>query len=108
MVEFVRRRIEAGELKPGDQLPPERQLAEQMGVSRPSLRSGLRSLQAMGVVRARQGSGTFVTDGPPRLSDGPLRFLVVETDFVEIDGRWWIQVQRATPEFEFRNAAATK
>jgi GntR family transcriptional repressor for pyruvate dehydrogenase complex len=29
----------------------------------------------MGVVRARQGSGTYVTDGPPRLSDGPLRFL---------------------------------
>jgi hypothetical protein len=45
---------------------------------------------------------------PPQTIDGPLRFLVVETDFVEIDGRWWIQVQRATPEFEFRNAAATK
>jgi GntR family transcriptional repressor for pyruvate dehydrogenase complex len=75
VVEHVRRLIEAGKLGPGDRLPPERELAGQVGVSRPSLRAGLRTLQAMGVVRARQGSGTYVTDGPPRLSDGPLRFL---------------------------------
>jgi GntR family transcriptional repressor for pyruvate dehydrogenase complex len=75
VVEFVRRLIEAGKLGPGDRLPAERELAGQVGVSRPSLRSGLRTLQAMGVVRSRQGSGTYVTDGPPRLSDGPLRFL---------------------------------
>jgi len=75
VVEHVRHLVEAGKLKPGDRLPPERTLARQVGVSRPSLRSGLRTLQAMGVVRSRQGSGTYVTDGPPRLSDGPLRFL---------------------------------
>lgn len=44
----------------------------------------------------------------PQTIDGPLRFLVVETDFVHADGRWWIQVQRGTPEFEFRNASAAK
>lgn len=43
----------------------------------------------------------------PQTIDGPLRFLLVETDFVHADGRWWIQVQRATPEFEFRNATAS-
>lgn len=75
VVEFVRRLIESGDLKPGDRLAPERDLAAQVGVSRPSLRSGLRTLQAMGVIRSRQGSGTYVTDGPPRLSGGPLRFL---------------------------------
>jgi GntR family transcriptional repressor for pyruvate dehydrogenase complex len=75
VVEYVRRQIEEGGLKAGDRLPPERDLARQIGVSRPSLRSGLRSLQAMGVIRARQGSGTYVADGPPRLGEGPLQFL---------------------------------
>src|SRR5712691_842855 len=75
VVDHVRRLIEAGRLGPGDRLPPERELAQKIGVSRPSLRSGLRSLQAMGVVRARQGAGTFIADGPPRLGEAPLRFL---------------------------------
>jgi GntR family transcriptional repressor for pyruvate dehydrogenase complex len=75
VVEHVRRQIESGRLKPGDRLLPERELAIRMGVSRPSLRSGLRTLQAMGVVRARQGAGTFIADGPPRLGEAPLRFL---------------------------------
>lgn len=75
VVEHVRRLIEAGRLGPGDRLPPERELALKIGVSRPSLRSGLRSLQAMGVVQARQGAGTFIADGPPRLGEAPLRFL---------------------------------
>jgi GntR family transcriptional repressor for pyruvate dehydrogenase complex len=75
VVEHVRRLIEEGQLRRGDRLPPERELALQVGVSRPSLRYGLRTLQAMGVIRARQGSGTFVADGPPVLSEGPLRFL---------------------------------
>src|SRR5262245_46599812 len=75
VVEHVRKLIEAGRLGPGDRLPPERELALKIGVSRPSLRSGLRSLQAMGVVHARQGAGTFIADGPPRLGEAPLRFL---------------------------------
>lgn len=75
VVEHVRRLLEAGQLKPGDRLPPERDLATQMGVSRPSVRSGLRSLQTMGIVRSRQGSGTYIVDGPARLGGDPLRFL---------------------------------
>jgi len=75
VVEHVRRQIERGRLKPGDRLLPERELAMRMGVSRPSLRSGLRTLQALGVIRARQGAGTFIADGPPRLGEAPLRFL---------------------------------
>jgi GntR family transcriptional repressor for pyruvate dehydrogenase complex len=75
VVEHVRQLIEAGRLKPGNRLPPERDLAASIGVSRPSLRSGLRTLQAMGVVRSRQGAGTFIADGPPRLGGGPLSFL---------------------------------
>ncbi|NDY90376.1 GntR family transcriptional regulator [Ideonella livida] len=51
-----------GSFKAGDQLPPERQLAEELGVSRPSLREALQKLIARGLLTARQGGGTFVTD----------------------------------------------
>jgi GntR family transcriptional repressor for pyruvate dehydrogenase complex len=75
VVEHVRREIEAGRLGPGARLPPERELAQQMGLSRPSLRSGLRTLQAMGIVHARRGAGTFIVEGPPQLGKAPLQFL---------------------------------
>lgn len=67
--------IKCGELRPGDRLPPEREFARQLGISRPSLRAGLRSLIAMGVLRARQGSGTYVSDGPPKLDSEQLSLL---------------------------------
>jgi GntR family transcriptional repressor for pyruvate dehydrogenase complex len=75
IVEHVRRQIKAGRLGPGARLPPERDLALQMGVSRPSLRSGLRTLQAMGIITARRGAGTFIVEGPPHLGTAPLEFL---------------------------------
>jgi GntR family transcriptional repressor for pyruvate dehydrogenase complex len=75
VVEHVRQEIEAGRLGPGDRLPPERELARKMGVSRPSLRSGLRTLQAMGIITARRGAGTFLVEGPPRLGKASLEFL---------------------------------
>jgi GntR family transcriptional repressor for pyruvate dehydrogenase complex len=67
--------IKSAQLKPGDRLPPERELSKQLGVSRPSLRSGLRALASMGVLVSRQGAGTFVADGPPTLDSEPLRLL---------------------------------
>ena len=75
VVEHVRREIEAGRLGPGHRLPPERELALQMGVSRPSLRSGLRTLQAMGIVTSRRGAGTFIVEGPPQLGKAPFELL---------------------------------
>jgi GntR family transcriptional repressor for pyruvate dehydrogenase complex len=75
VVEHVRREIEAGRLGPGDRLPPERELAHELGLSRPSLRSGLRTLQAIGIIHARRGAGTFIVEGPPQLGKGPLQFL---------------------------------
>jgi GntR family transcriptional repressor for pyruvate dehydrogenase complex len=56
-----------GELGGGDRLPPERDLAEQLGIARSSLREGLRRLVDLGIVEARQGSGTYVT--PVDLAD---------------------------------------
>lgn len=75
VVRHVRGLIDRGELRPGDRLPPERELAVQLGVSRPSVRAGLRSLSAIGVLQTRHGAGTFITDGPPTLGSEPLSFL---------------------------------
>jgi GntR family transcriptional repressor for pyruvate dehydrogenase complex len=75
VVAFVRDLIERGRVRPGDRLPAERDLASQIGVSRPSVRAGLHALAAMGVVRSRHGSGTYIQDGPPALGSEPLGFL---------------------------------
>jgi GntR family transcriptional regulator, transcriptional repressor for pyruvate dehydrogenase complex len=59
----LRARIHAGDLGPGDRLPPERDLAKQMGVGRVSIREALRMLRAGGYLEVRRGAtgGTFVT-----------------------------------------------
>jgi GntR family transcriptional regulator, transcriptional repressor for pyruvate dehydrogenase complex len=77
VISQLREMIHRGELRPGDRLPPERDLAKLLGVSRPTLRAGIRSLAAVGVLHSRQGAGTFVvkTDGPPSLDSSPLRLM---------------------------------
>ncbi len=72
-----RKMIQRRELRLGDRLPPERDLAKLLGVSRPTLRAGIRSLAAVGVLQAKQGAGTFVVDadGPPSLDSSPLRMM---------------------------------
>jgi GntR family transcriptional regulator, transcriptional repressor for pyruvate dehydrogenase complex len=75
VVDAIRGQIERGQLRPGQRLPPERELAARLGVSRPSVRTGLRTLATLGIVRTRHGSGTYVTEGPPRLDARPLRML---------------------------------
>jgi GntR family transcriptional repressor for pyruvate dehydrogenase complex len=50
----------------GDRLPPERVIAEQMGVSRPSVREALSALQLVGVLETRAGDGTYVVKGLDR------------------------------------------
>lgn len=75
VVEHVRRLIEQGGLKPGGRLPSERDLTQELGVSRPSVRSGLEALESMGVVVSRRGAGTFIADGPPDLGVEPLSLL---------------------------------
>jgi GntR family transcriptional repressor for pyruvate dehydrogenase complex len=77
VVSQLQEMIHKGELKPGDRLPPERDLAKLLGVSRPTLRAGISSLSAVGVLQSRQGAGTFVVgaDGPPTLDSNPLRLM---------------------------------
>ena len=57
VVRQIKAEIFAGRLRPGDRLPGERQLSEQLQVSRPSVREAVRILQAMEIVRTRPGTG---------------------------------------------------
>ena len=62
VVEQVRDLIKSGKLKPGDKLPPERILAERLGVSRPSIREGIVALEILGLVVSRGGKGNIIND----------------------------------------------
>lgn len=65
LYEEVARRLEqliVGQFKPGDKIPPERELAEMFNVSRSSIRDAIRTLELMGLVEPRQGMGTVVKD----------------------------------------------
>ncbi len=63
VVTYIRELVERGELVPGDRLPPERELATQLGVSRTVLREALHTLAAQGLVDLRHGRGVFITAG---------------------------------------------
>ena len=108
VVAHVRTLIEGGSLRPGDRLPAERDLAVEIGVSRPTVRAGLRALAAMGVVQSRHGSGTYIPSGPPILGSEPLRFLAALHGFTReemFEARRILEVaaaglaaERATPD----------
>ena len=63
----IRDQLAAGALKPGDKLPPERDLAQQLGVGRNALREALRSLEIAGILTLRKGvkGGAFIREGDP-------------------------------------------
>lgn len=73
IVEEFRDRIARGELRDGDRLPPEREIAAQFEVSRMTARHALQALQHEGLVVSRTGSGTFVRSFSPILRESPGR-----------------------------------
>lgn len=75
VIDGVLQLIQRGELAAGSRLPIEKDLAVQLGVSRGSLREGVRSLATLGVLETRQGDGTYVTALDPRTLLSPLGFL---------------------------------
>ena len=68
--------VKAGVLKPGDQLPPERDLAVSLNVSRPSVREAIRGLSILGVVRTRQGGGAYISELDADTLLGPIQFFI--------------------------------
>jgi len=75
VINYIRARIEDGTLKPGDRIPPEREFAKELKISRASLRMGIGYLAAMGVMKVRHGVGTFVADGPAEFGKSSLGLL---------------------------------
>jgi GntR family transcriptional repressor for pyruvate dehydrogenase complex len=63
IVQQIETSVLNGSLKPGDQLPAERELAQRLGVSRTAVREAVKALREKGLVEAYSGRGTFVTDG---------------------------------------------
>ncbi|MEM8690625.1 MAG: FCD domain-containing protein [Pseudomonadota bacterium] len=62
VVQQIEKLILRGILRPGERLPPERDLADRLGVSRPSLREAIADLQDVGLLTAKPGAGVFVAD----------------------------------------------
>lgn len=108
IAEQIRSSILAGEFNPGEKLPPERELADMFGVSRPSVREALNILTSSGMVETYQGGGTVVRSLVESSSAMPL------TELIRIDGdraldvievrkgmeSWtaWYAASRALPE----------
>ncbi|RRR98083.1 FadR/GntR family transcriptional regulator [Glycomyces terrestris] len=76
VVNGIRHMILSGELSPGERLPVEKDLAERLGVSRGSLREGVRALSILGVLDTRQGDGTYVTGLDVSRLLAPMGFVV--------------------------------
>ena len=67
--------LESGTYQPGDQLPPEPELAQQLGISRSTLREVMRTFEERGLITRRQGVGTFVNQPSPLIIEGGLETL---------------------------------
>lgn len=107
IVERLEALILEGSLKSGERLPPERALAEQFGVSRPSLREAIQKLVARGLLVSRQGGGTYVAESLGSTFSDPLLQLLetseeAQRDLLEfrhtLEGACaYYAAQRATP-----------
>lgn len=76
IVQQIEDSILKGVLKPGDQLPAERELAQQFGVSRTAVREAVKALREKGLVEAYSGKGTFITNGTSHAIRQSLDFMI--------------------------------
>lgn len=77
VVQRIKELLERGELKAGSRLPPERELAEMLHISRPSLRTALKALSVMGIINAKPGAGTYIAESLPEVFTEPMRFMTL-------------------------------
>lgn len=98
----IKRLITEGKLKPGDRLPPERELIKQLGVSRPSLREALNSLVSIGLLEVRQAKRTFVKSVTSKLIEDPLALLIKADEQKVFD---LIEVRKAIETWSAYHAA---
>ena len=72
----IKHMIQTGELRPGDRLPPEQELAAELGLSRSSMREAVKALEIMRVIDVRRGDGTYVTSLRPGLLIEAMSFVL--------------------------------
>lgn len=75
-IEKIKGMIVSGELTPGSRLPPEKELAERLGLSRSSMREAVKALEVIRVLDVRRGDGTYVTSLEPKLLLEAISFVV--------------------------------
>ncbi len=80
VIRTIKDMILDGRLAPGQRLPPERALSEALGVSRPTVREAIGSLQAMNILESRHGAGTFVASLSVEELLRPLQFVLSLAD----------------------------
>lgn len=107
-VRTIQQMIVDGRLAPGQRLPPERELSEQLGISRPTLRETIRALVGLNILESRHGAGTFVAALSTAALLEPMRFVMAlnERTIGELfEARLLLEpalaalaAQRATPE----------
>jgi len=105
IVEQIEQSILKGTLKPGDQLPAERELALQFGVSRTAVREAVKALREKGLVEAYTGRGTFVRDGTSQAVRQSLDLMV---KFGQLEGTSHLAQLRQMLEPEIAALAATQ
>jgi GntR family transcriptional repressor for pyruvate dehydrogenase complex len=79
IVDQIQELISAGRIKPGDRLPPERELAELFKASRNSVRDAIRVLEQMGLIESRQGDGTYVRSVSAEDLAEPLALMLLQS-----------------------------
>lgn len=77
VVQRIKELLARGELKAGSRLPPERELADMLHISRPSLRTALKALSVMGIIRAKPGAGTYIAESLPEVFTEPMHFMTL-------------------------------
>lgn len=98
IIEQIKMQMVCGNWKAGSRLPPERVLAEQMGVSRPAIREALRALELIGLVRCVQGDANYLTDDVRECMGQPLSMLFALSgrDVEQVHQlRWGLEVETA-------------
>src|SRR5215472_8833151 len=105
IVQQIEESIVKGNLKPGDQLPAERDLAQRFGVSRTAVREAVKALREKGLVEAFSGRGTFITDGTSQAVRQSLDLMV---KIGQPEGSTHLAELRAILEPEIAALAATR
>jgi GntR family transcriptional regulator, transcriptional repressor for pyruvate dehydrogenase complex len=77
IIESFKQSMIRGDLRPGQRLPSETELVEQLGVGRGTLREAMKKLEALGVVNIQRGDGTYIVDNPSSALLNPLEFALM-------------------------------